>query len=206
MIKTDRVKENDEFTATPVSEQPLHPDFEKLSDTQHEITEGAALPVANIDEHDQPDQPVVETRGRPRMTDAEREASRERKRERDRERARQKSGTRKKEQPATTSDDHDTRVAVAQVNAALIVSVLDTLVAAISAGEHVASDAQRTATANVWQVYLLESGAEIPAWVQVSIVSAMHVLPAFNTPTGRGRMAGVWTKIKMWIGAKWHTR
>lgn len=137
-------------------------------------------------------------RGRPRMSDEEREAAKERKRQKDRER---RAGNKKNvsgRKPATDDATPDVRAAVAASNAAMVCKVLDILAAGVSGGEYVPSTEQQAATVGVWSAYLYDEGLELPGWVQVSIVSAMHVIPAFATSTGRGKVSGVWSKIKGW--------
>ena len=94
------------------------------------------------------------------------------------------------------------RAAVAKTNAAMICKVLDVMAAGISAGEYVPSAEQQAATTGVWTAYLYEEGLELPTWVQVSIVSSMHVIPAFATHPGKSKVASLWARAKGW----WVTR
>ena len=181
----------DEVQAIPASEkvQPLTaPDYEKLSATIHEVTEGAKLP-GDVDATEK--EPAERGRGRPRLTDEERNAAREARRLKDKAR---RTGTTKKQSDAPP----DLRAAVAQSNAAMICKVLDVMSASISAGEYVPSAEQQAATTGVWAAYLFEQGYELPGWVQVCVVSSMHVLPAFATNHGKSKIAGMWARMKGW--------
>lgn len=173
------------------AKQPLTANFDILGETTHTITEGAKLPdnVAGADAE------AVRGRGRPKMSDMEREAARERKREADRKRRGGKPATK------TASADPagiDQSGMIALANAQLVCSMLDLLSNAISGGEYQASPEQRAATVGAWTAYLHAEGVTLPPWVQVSLISVMHVAPAFATETGKGKVSGIFAKLKAW--------
>ena len=177
-----------EKTAQVSDDQLTLPDFEKLSASDHTVSAGATLPdgTGGVD--------AEKVRaGRPRMTDEERDASRERKRERDR--ARHRKGGKAAPSP---QDAGDAAIGMARANAMIVVASLDLLAAGISGGEYRAGDDTRAATTEAWAIYLQQSGVELPAWVQVAIVSTVHVAPAFATQTGKGRISGIWAKVRAW--------
>ena len=167
-------------------EQPLTktPDFDALAATTHEVTPGATMSGEAA-----PD--AARGAGRPRLTDSQREAAREARRDKDK--ARRKKPASKKD-----ADIPDLDNAVALANAAMVVTVLDVFCIAVSGGEHTATPEQRAATVEVWAAYLREHEHTLPPWVQVSIVSAIYVAPAFTTEKGRGRVAAAWDKLKTW--------
>lgn len=113
-------------------------------------------------------------------------------------RGRPKDGTNAKrthkKKPATEAEG----IASAQ----LIVSMLDILRRGISAGECPENPPMREATVEAWREYLAENGWEVPAWVQVTVISIAYTAPAFSTPKGQGRMAGLWAKAKGWWVAR----
>lgn len=96
----------------------------------------------------------------------------------------------------TVSPEAENAVHVA--HAQIVVSTLDLVRNAVSAGECPAAPELRDATVSAWAAYLEEQGMEIPAWLQVAIISTMYVAPAFATPTGKGRVSSLIAKAKAW--------
>lgn len=170
------------------NEQPLTPDFLKMSDTEHQITEGARLPenVSNDPEEKR-------GAGRPKMTDEEREAARERKRAKDRERHKKPTTTKQSEAPA-----NDAGEALAKANAAIIVAGLNMLTSAISAGEYAAPPEVQAGSLAAWTAFMKEENIVFPPWVQVAIISVIHVAPAFSSLKGKERISLSWAKLKEW--------
>lgn len=83
-------------------------------------------------------------------------------------------------------------------SAHLIVGALDVVRNAVSAGECPPAPEMRDATVQAWAEYLESNGWEVPPWVQVSVISVSYVAPAFTTDTGKGRVSGMWAKLKGW--------
>ncbi len=83
-------------------------------------------------------------------------------------------------------------------SAQIIVSGLDLVRRAVSGGECLENPEMRGATLQAWEEYLRENGWEVPAWVQVSVISVAYVAPAFATESGKGKIGGLWAKIKGW--------
>lgn len=83
-------------------------------------------------------------------------------------------------------------------SAQLIVGALDLLRAGISGGECAPNVEMRGMTVDAWREYLAQNNWEVPAWVQVCVISSMYVAPAFSTPQARGRLSGAFAKIKGW--------
>ena len=81
-------------------------------------------------------------------------------------------------------------------SAHLIVGALDILRSAISGGAVPEGQITRAMTVDAWQQYLELNGWEVPAWVQVAVISSMYVAPAFHTERGRGVLSGAWAKTK----------
>ena len=109
-------------------------------------------------------------------------------------RGRPKGGTNTKrshkKKPATEAEG--------EASAQLIVGMLDILKRGISAGECPDNPEMRVATVGAWREYLAENGWEVPAWVQVTVISIAYTAPAFSTPKGQSRMSGAWAKVKGW--------
>lgn len=82
------------------------------------------------------------------------------------------------------------------VSAHLIVGALDLLRKTISGGECPQGDITRDMTVEAWREYLEQNGWEVPAWVQVAVISTMYVAPAFHTERGHGVLRGAWTSVK----------
>jgi hypothetical protein len=179
----------DTITTQSESVQPLTPDFGKLAQTEHEISEGIQFPQADPVQQKDP-------RGRKPLTEAEREVARERKRERDR--ARYKKGGARAKDKNTGENLPDPNLGIAQANAQIVVATLDLLAKGISAGEFAPTPEMRAGTVTTWEAYLYAEGINLPPWVQVSIMSVIYVSPAFATPTGKGRLSGIGAKIKAW--------
>lgn len=87
-------------------------------------------------------------------------------------------------------------------SAEIVVSSLDVLRKAVSAGECPEAPELRAATVQAWAEYFELNGWEVPPWVQVSVISIAYVSPAFTTETGKGRVSGLWAKAKGWWVAR----
>jgi hypothetical protein len=192
----EKSQAGDDSTPNKASEQLLIPNFENLSQSEHTITPGAKLPGDNVGGQDAEQ---LRGPGRPRMTDPEREAAKERKRERDR--GRRKGG---KTSSTKVASGDDVTAAIAASNAAMVCHMLDLLAAGISAGEYVPPAQMQLASNQAWTAYLIEEGITLPGWVQVLFVSCAHVLPAFSSETGKGRISRTWSKVKGWFVSRGH--
>lgn len=87
-------------------------------------------------------------------------------------------------------------------SAHIIVSGLDLVRRAVSGGECQENPELRAATLQAWEEYLRENGWEVPAWVQVSVISIAYTAPAFATDSGKGKLSGLWAKAKGWWVAR----
>lgn len=183
-------------TTAKTSEQPLtsEPDFAALGSVNLQVTPGvSAVPdtVGGLDAEEK------RGRGRPAMSAEEKEAARERKRQADRERRKNKAG-KAIEKKDPDAPEIDKKLEIAKVNAQMISGVLTALAKGISNGEYTPSEQQEAATQGAWTVYLHAEGVDLPPWVQVCIVSVLHVMPAFATSHGKATLGGTWAKAKLW--------
>lgn len=173
-------------------QQPTQADFDKLGLTNHEITAGARLPNS-ADKVDGVDS--EKRRGRPAMSEEERAAARERKKERDR--ARRTKGKAINSE-SVAEPGADISLEIAKANAAMIVSAFDLINNVISGNEYKSADEARAGLHGAWTAYLHSTGAALPPWVQVAVISVLYTAPAFATDTGKGKLSGLWNKAKGW--------
>lgn len=115
-------------------------------------------------------------------------------------RGRPKGSTKKA--PARKPVSPEVQEAQGVASAELVVASLDLVRKAVSAGECPETPELRAATVQAWAMYFEENGWEVPAWVQVSVISVSYIAPAFTTETGKGRIAGMWAKVKGWWVAR----
>lgn len=156
----------------------LIPDFESLAATENAFSEGASPPpVYGDDARSTP-------RGRPALTPEERDARRK---------ARAESGgkTRKKKIVAGSPPSVESAA-----TAEMVVGSLDMVLSVVSNGEFAAVDKVRKAYVSAWSKYIHVTGKELPAWAEVSIMSAVYIAPAFRSPTAVERVKYAFFRIK----------
>lgn len=83
-------------------------------------------------------------------------------------------------------------------SAQLIVGALDLVRRGIGGAECPENVELRAMTVEAWREYLAQNNWEVPAWVQVAVISSMYVAPAFSTPAGSGKISGMWARAKGW--------
>lgn len=150
----------------------------------------------------------AETRGRgaPRKY-ATAEEAKEAKRRLDRERrARQNGNT--VSSPGTANapavDKDALKRVQAKSGARVISTALDMVCNILSAGEyqHIRDATVDAAFVEATEEYLMTTNGTVPPWALVLVLGAAKVLPATSTPTARGRLSGLWAKLRGWWVAR----
>ena len=188
--------------APPEAERPVvntaaivsEPNFDALATLDNNFSENAAPPP--LPEGAESSSPAV--RGRPSLS-AEERASR--KKQRDAEYRAKKTGKPApaaqavKQAPAANTPPTAEAVATAE----MVVASLDMILQTASGGEFEPVAAARTGMVSAWSKYLHQTGKELPAWAEVTIMSAVYMLPIMRSPTLKERCAYAFMRAKTFI-------
>lgn len=195
--KIDDVADNHKQSVIPEQDQETPapsditvPNFEALAVLDNSFSENANPPPMLDAEA-----PRSTLRGRPSLSAEERAA---RKKQRDAEYRAKKTG---KPAPAAqvlpAANTPPTAEAVA--TAEMVVATLDMVLQTASGGEFEPIAAARAGMVTAWSKYLHQTGKELPVWAEVSIMTAVYVLPIMRSPTLKERCIYAYARAKAFL-------